>query len=111
MRKLLPLILALLLLSAVVSHAQNQQAKSTQTFASFWAQFKAALAKNDKEAIASNTKLPFLFSNKELSRGDFIKKLNLIFEIRRDALLRRNQSRIGRVISCFAVKRFMYLIK
>ena len=79
MRKLLPSILTLLILSAVASHVQSHQAKSAQTFASFWAQFKAAVAKNDKEAVASMTQFPFYWE-KELTRGEFIKKYNEIFD-------------------------------
>ena len=79
MRKLLPPIVTLLMLSAVASQVQSQQAKSTQTFDSFWAQFKAAVAKNDKEAVASMTRFPF-YLQKELTRGEFIKKYNAIFD-------------------------------
>ena len=79
MRKLLPSILTLLMLTAVASDVQGQQAKSTQPFAPFWSQFKAALAKNDKESVASMTKFPFYWGE-ELTRGEFIKKYNEIFD-------------------------------
>ena len=79
MKKLLPSIVTLLMLSAVASHVQSQQAKSSQTFASFWVQFKAALAKNDKEAVASMTRFPFYWGEK-LTRGEFIKKYSEIFD-------------------------------
>ena len=77
MRKILSSTLTLLMLSAVASQAWSQQPKS-ETFAAFWAQFKAALAKSDKEAVASMTKFPF-YLEKELSRAEFIKKYNVIF--------------------------------
>ena len=79
MRKLLPSILTLLMLSAVASQVRSQPAQSTQTFDSFWLQFKAAVTKNDREAVASMTRLPFYFE-KELTRGEFIKKYNAIFD-------------------------------
>ena len=79
MRKLLPLIVTLLMLSAAAAHVQSQQATNTQTFAAFWAQFKAALVKNDKEAVASMTKFPFYWGE-ELTRGEFIKKYTEIFD-------------------------------
>ncbi len=79
MRRLFPSILTLLMLSAVASHVQSRQAKITQPFASFWSQFKAALAKNDKEAVASMTKFPFYWGE-ELTRGEFIKKYTEIFD-------------------------------
>jgi hypothetical protein len=78
-RRLLPSILTLLMLTAVASDVQSQQAKSPQPFAAFWAQFKAALAKNDKEAVASMTKFPFYWDT-EITRGEFIKKYNEIFD-------------------------------
>jgi hypothetical protein len=68
----------LLMLSAVAAQVQSQPAKSTQMFDSFWAQFKAAVAKSDKEAVASMTRLPF-YLRKELTRGEFIRKFNVIF--------------------------------
>lgn len=79
MRKLLPSILTLAMLSAVASQAWSHQAKTTQTFAAFWVEFKAAVARNDKEAVASMTKFPF-YLEKELTRGEFIKKYNSIFD-------------------------------
>jgi hypothetical protein len=77
-RKLLPSILTLLMVSAVASHVQSQQAKATQTFASFWSQFQAAVATRDKEAVANMTRFPF-YLEKELTRGEFIKKYHEIF--------------------------------
>ena len=79
MRKLLPSILTLLMLTAVASDLQSQQATNTQTFAAFWSQFKAALVKNDKEAVASMTKFPFYWGE-QLTRGEFIKKYIEIFD-------------------------------
>jgi hypothetical protein len=78
-RKLLPSIVTVLMLSAAASEVQSQRAKGTQTFASFWVQFKAALAKNDKEAVTSMTRFPFYWGD-ELTRGEFIKKYNKIFD-------------------------------
>ena len=42
-------------------------------FSAFWQRFKTALSKNDKEAVASMTKLPFLYENKPRSRAGFIR--------------------------------------
>jgi len=80
MRRLFILMLAFLLLSAVASVAESQQVTTKQTFDAFWAQFKAAVAKNDKEAVAAMTRFPFPFANSEITRDEFIKKYNSIIE-------------------------------
>lgn len=60
------------------AHARAQQ--SPETFASFWTKFKTALAKNDRETVASLTKLPFPYDNGELARAQFIKKYDVLFD-------------------------------
>jgi hypothetical protein len=77
--KLLSSLLTLLLLITVASSVQSQQTKSTETFASFWVKFKAAVAKNDKEAIADMTNFP-IYIGEELTRDAFVKKYNEIFD-------------------------------
>jgi hypothetical protein len=68
----------------VESHALNP-AGSTEikpeprTFAAFWAQFKTAVAKDDREAIAVMTKLPFPYGTKHLSKAEFIKECGELF--------------------------------
>ncbi len=49
------------------------------SFAAFWLQFKAAVAKNDKEAIAEMTKLPFPTGSKPWSKAEFIKECGTLF--------------------------------
>lgn len=65
-----------------------------QNFEAFWAKFKAAVAKDDKEAVAPMTKLPFLFESKERTREEFIKTVY-------DQLLDR------RVKRCFATAKLV----
>ena len=77
-RKLPPFILMLLLLSVVASQVHGQEAQSSQSFASFWVQFKAAVAKNDKEAVATMTKFPVDISD-PITRAAFMKKYPEIF--------------------------------
>jgi len=48
----------------------------------FWAKFKAAIVTNDKEAVASMTRLPFLFQGRELTKPAFIQKFSVIFDAR-----------------------------
>ncbi|MBI2810276.1 MAG: hypothetical protein HYX67_05550 [Candidatus Melainabacteria bacterium] len=48
-------------------------------FLDFWSGFKGALQKNDKAAIASMTKLPYLVEEKKLDRAAFIAQSGKIF--------------------------------
>ena len=64
-----PITLVLLLL-LIITPTYSQ---TPQTFSSFWKSFKAAVARNDKQAVADVTKLPFLYDSKERDREDFIK--------------------------------------
>jgi len=72
------------ILGAVASEGQGKETQSDQPFATFWAQFKAAVAKNDKEAVAEMTRFPVDVSE-NLTRAAFIKKYHAIFtqEVRR----------------------------
>lgn len=45
----------------------------------FWRQFKQAIQKNDKEAVANMTKLPFMLESKQLNRKQFIAKYEMLF--------------------------------
>lgn len=55
-----------------------QTAIATDDFQSFWTQFKAAIKKRDKAALASMTKLPFMFDSKNLEKAQFIAKIDVI---------------------------------
>lgn len=48
-------------------------------FDAFYTKFKTAVIKNDKETVASLTKLPYLLNNKALNKQQFIAKYNLLF--------------------------------
>jgi hypothetical protein len=50
------------------------------SFAEFWVQFKTAVAKDDKEAIAEMTKLPFPTGSKPWSKAEFIKECGKLFD-------------------------------
>src|SRR5687767_1696111 len=78
MKNLLPFMLMLAMLSGVSSRAESEQAQNTQAFASFWTEFKAAVAKKDKEAVAAMTNFPFDELEK-LTKAAFIKKYDEIF--------------------------------
>lgn len=64
----------LLIVSLTATSAQSNA--KPETFGAFWTKFKAAMARNDKEAVADVTKLPFLYDSQERDRAGFIKIFN-----------------------------------
>ena len=84
MRQILPLMLMLLILRSVAVPVYSQEAQRNQSFAGFWTEFKAAVAKNDKEAVVALTKFPFEYGE-AITRPAFIKSYDEIFskEVRR----------------------------
>ncbi len=72
---------SLLAFLSASAFAQNNQ-KVDEAGLQFWAKFKAAVAANDKEAVASMTRLPFLLQGKELSKAAFIQKFGVLFDAR-----------------------------
>ena len=80
MRRLI-LAATLLVLSGGTGLAQNNE-KVDEAGLQFWAKFKAAVAANDKEAVASMTRLPFMLQGKELSKAAFIQKFGVLFDAR-----------------------------
>ena len=78
--KLLGALLLILSISGAAA-AQNKN-KVDEAGLQFWTKFKAAVAKNDKEAVASMTRLPFLLESRELARPGFIQKFDAIFNVR-----------------------------
>jgi hypothetical protein len=81
MRKLRTLMSILLMLSAVASPVYGEEAQTKQSFASFWAQFRAAVANNDKEAVAAMTRFPVDISA-NVTRDAFLKKYREFFDQR-----------------------------
>ena len=73
-----------LLLVFSISGAAGAQSKNKvdEAGVQFWTKFKTAVAKNDKEATASMTLLPFLFQSRELTKPAFIQKFDTIFTVR-----------------------------
>ena len=51
----------------------------SKEFYSFWERFKDALRKNDKNALADMTKLPYLDDEKKLNKAQFIARSETIF--------------------------------
>ena len=73
-----PLAIALTFL-VMVNPASSAEVKSEgQSFATFWTQFKTAVASKNKEAIAGMTKFPFNHG-KQLTKAEFLKQFDVIF--------------------------------
>ena len=61
----------LMVLTVGILYASPSQ--TDPEFTAFLTKFRAALAKNDKAAVASMTKLPFLYDSKERNREEFLR--------------------------------------
>src|SRR3981081_93483 len=59
--------------------SQGRRAKVDPEFAAFWIKFRAAVARNDKAAVADMTKLPFMLESKEHDRAGFMKQYSSLF--------------------------------
>jgi len=82
LRRRLPVLgimLICLLGGALQVSSQSPTTKTDRAFTAFWARFKAAVARNDKAAVADLTKLPFTVNNKDLNRAGFIKQYKSLF--------------------------------
>jgi hypothetical protein len=78
MKLMLAAILTFLI--AIQPAASAEEKPEAKSFAAFWVQFKAAVAKGNKEAVADMTKLPFLLDSKPLAKADFIKQCGKLFD-------------------------------
>lgn len=63
----------------VVVSAQQACFAADKEFDAYWTKFKTALKTDDKNAIASMTKLPYMLANKNLNKQQFIQKYNVLF--------------------------------
>lgn len=79
MSKLLRVLLMVLALSGVASQSYSQEAQKDQSFAAFWTQFKAAVAKKDKEAVAAMTNFPVEIGE-NVTKAEFLKKYPEFFD-------------------------------
>ncbi len=71
-------------------------------FDAFWTKFRTALEKNDKEAIASMTRLPYRSNEKPLNKKEFIAYCDKIFSKKtRDCLLKEKPVQDKTTFSAF----------
>jgi hypothetical protein len=76
-------VAALFLLGvALKAPSKSRTAKLDPEFNAFWIKFKAAVARNDKAAVADMTKLPFMLDSKDLDRAGFIKQYSPLFTLK-----------------------------
>jgi hypothetical protein len=68
---------ALIVLLAFQPAGRAEVKPDAGSFAAFWSQFKDAVLKGDKEAIAGMTKFPF--SDNQLTKANFVKKCGEMF--------------------------------
>ncbi|HEY0077305.1 MAG TPA: hypothetical protein VGB73_01575 [Pyrinomonadaceae bacterium] len=73
-------MMLMLLMTPTRLVAQKSTAQKSETFAAFFLRFKTAVARDDREAVASMTKLPFLLESRELDRAGFIKRYRQLFD-------------------------------
>ncbi len=79
-RSILSALIALMLGAAPAYCADKAAAKEQdRDFQQFYTQFQQAVAKSDKQKVASLTKLPYMFDSKNLDRGQFIAKFETLF--------------------------------
>ena len=109
------MVLATATLLAMNSMGMSAQAPGRQTqadFVSFWTRFRAAVSASDKEAVASMTKLPFLFEGDELNKARFIEQFDRIFDRRVKArLLKTKPVKDGAYYEVFCGAESVFLFK
>jgi hypothetical protein len=104
------LSILLILVSLTITSAQTTT--KPETFPAFWTSFKAAMARNDKEAIADVTKLPFLFDSKERDRAGFIQIFNQLFTRKiRQCIAKAKPSKEGEHYDVFCGELIFYFGK
>lgn len=70
-------------------------------FAAFWAQFKTAVAKQDAQAVAGMTKLPFTIDRKALGRAKYIKAYDKLFGKLKSCIAKQKPVKDGESYSVF----------
>ena len=70
------LLLTIFLLLPLLAVQAEERPAHAESFATFWAGFKRAVAKSDKEAVVAATKFPFYG---QLSKAEFIQQYSTLF--------------------------------
>lgn len=63
----------------VVAKNNSKAVKSDPAFTQFWNRFRQSVAKNDRAAVASMTRLPFLLVSEQLNRAQFLSQYSQVF--------------------------------
>ena len=80
MKLLLATALALVVAITPIKGAGSKE--DAKSFAPFWAQFKTAVASQNKESIVAMTKFPFVYGGSSMTKSDFMKKCDAIFSVK-----------------------------
>lgn len=89
MKKLLMISLVLLSFSVVVSAQEKRLSDAPKSFRTFYASFKRAVERNDKQAVAAMSRFPFAYGydagdEGKYTRTQFIQNFKLIFHDPKD---------------------------
>ncbi len=66
-------VLVVLMIFSSTGVGVSQKPNPDPEFTAFLTKFRTAISRNDKAAVASMTKLPFLYDSKERNREEFIR--------------------------------------
>ena len=70
------LLLTIFLFLPLLALQAEERSAHPESFATFWAGFKSAVAKSDKEAVVAATKFPYYG---QLSKAEFIQQYSTLF--------------------------------
>ncbi len=102
----------LLVISSSTIVALTQVQPTDPEFKRFLTRFRAAISRNDHEAVASMTKLPFLYESKERDRAEFIRIYPQLFTPRiRRCLAKAKPLKEGENYDLFCGQLIFYLGK
>jgi hypothetical protein len=73
------LLIAFSLLISLGGLRAEERGRQTESFATFWAGFKTAVAKNDKEAVVAATHLPAIYPSDPGAKAAFLKSYPSLF--------------------------------
>ncbi len=73
------ILMTIAMCAVVCSSAYAATKPLDKDFLDFWSGFKGAIQKNDRAALASMTKLPYVLEEKKLDRAAFIAQSGKIF--------------------------------
>ena len=78
------------IIATILAFNANPGISKDAAFDAFWLKFKTALKANDKEAIASMTRIPYQLEDKSLDKKAFVQSCDKVFPKKtRDCLVKQ----------------------